>query len=283
MKDIKARSQRFLVAKYIEDVLRMEPRNIGVILCAAGRTEAKFLEPDAVSFIKDKKLYQRWIDFWLHQVGPESDGIRMKDGILVRPSQPEFCDALLETQRGNYMLYDTGIVPDVLKKTQVGEAVQTLFEKLVAAHSAKGDLLHPADRPQLAKACKSILAGAGLYDRKDFAKTQPVICKVGAGTREFKPHYALLRRGVPLAVWHRVDVSSMRDVDSAAFMFEKLHKNRIVKGVANCGAMINGAIKERAIEGAIETLEEVSVVIDVDDPVEAEKLASRIAFKAGGK
>ena len=132
----------------------------------------------------------------------------------------------------------------------------------------------------MASICKQIFDDAGLSTRKDFATKEPIICKVGGGKREFIPHYAILSKGKPLAIWHRVDVSSVRDVDSAAFMFEKLHKNRIVKGIEHCGAMIHGALKEHAIDGAIETLEEVSVVIDVDDPVEAKKLTSKIAFKA---
>lgn len=275
---MKANNQRFLVAKYVEDVSRMEPRNIGVILCAAGRTEGRFLDKSSVPFIKDKRLFQRWVDFWMDQIG--SDGIRMRDGILVRPSEPEFVQALLETQRGNYMLYDTGVIPDPLKKTEVPGAIDTLFAKLVQLQSAKRSHESSGERQGLARVCREIFEGAGISERKDFATKQPVICKVGGGNREFLPHYALLRRGKPLTVWHRVDVSSVRDVDSAAFMFEKLHKNRIVKGVEHCGAMIHGDLKEGAIEGAIETLEEVSTVINVDDPGEAQKLASRMAFKS---
>ena len=121
-------TQRFLVAKYIDDLTRMEPRNIGVILLAAGMAEARFLSPQQASFIKDKKLYQRWVDFWMDRVN--ADSIRMRNGVTVSPSDLEFCEALLESQRGNYILYDSGVVPDALKKAKLASVTEVLFSQL---------------------------------------------------------------------------------------------------------------------------------------------------------
>ena len=55
---------KYLVAKYVSDPRRMEPRNIGVVLWASGRVAARFLESDEAEFVGDKKTYARWIDYW---------------------------------------------------------------------------------------------------------------------------------------------------------------------------------------------------------------------------
>jgi hypothetical protein len=66
---------RYLVAKYISDLQRMEPRNIGIVVCASGVTCARFLgeKPGRPGHVDGRKVppfvtsvaaYKQWIEFW---------------------------------------------------------------------------------------------------------------------------------------------------------------------------------------------------------------------------
>ncbi len=269
-------NQRYLVAKYVEDVSRMEPKNIGVVLWAAKRVKARFLPPESVSFIKDKKMYQRWTTFWKEAASDQSR--RMKDGTEVTPAEPRYLDALLETQRGNFLLFDSGFIADKIKVGEVESAADFLFQKLVLRDKAT-DTQSPVDAPvRMDRMCKKIFADAGLAEREDFKTTKPVPCAMGKVVREFRPHYALFPNETPLAVWHRVDVSQVRDIDSTAFMFEQLIAKSVVSGRARCGALVHGNLGENQVSGAIETLSEYSTVINVDDPLTAVRRAEAVAF-----
>ena len=126
--------------------------------------------------------------------------------------------------------------------------------------------------------CRKIFADAGLSDRQDFKQTTPLPCKVGKAIREFIPHYSLRPHNNAVAVWQRVDVTQSRDVDSAAFMFEKLLESKTVSGKQRCGALIHGQVADAQVTGAVETLAEYSTVIDVDDESAAHASAEEVAF-----
>lgn len=121
---------RFLVAKYAPCLRRMEPRNIGVFLWCRGSVAMKFLEPKQAKFVRDKKTYARWVEYWKRQVA--SDSIEQGRGHMVSRSSPAFMDALLETQNGNYILADAGFLCDDVPKREIDDAVSFLFEELVA-------------------------------------------------------------------------------------------------------------------------------------------------------
>src|ERR1700722_19258050 len=96
--------QRYLIAKYVPDARRMEPRNIGVVLWASGKAVARFLRPQEADFIADKEIYERWTKYW-HGLFGGSSIARMR-GEPVPKDDPEFLDEFLKTQQGNYLLFD---------------------------------------------------------------------------------------------------------------------------------------------------------------------------------
>lgn len=277
------REQRYLIAKYADDLARMEPKNIGVILWAAKRLRAQFLPTDAIPFIKDKKMYARWTKFWSEAI--EQKCIRMKNGATVLADQPEFLDAILDTQRGNFLLFDSGFVAEKINVRDIDSAAAFLFNKLIVNprsldHRIAEEVsaVPHLTSAQMERICTKIFSEAGILERQDFKKTKPVPCKVGRAVRDFTPHYSLLPKVTPVAVWQRVDVTQAAEVDSASFMFEHMLKSKIVKSKKRCGAMIHGATIDRQVSGALATLNEYSVVIDIDDTSAARAQAEDVAF-----
>ena len=63
---------RFLVAKYIPDLRRMEPKNIGIIAWNDGRTAARFLGeddgPPRYLGVRDRNNYAQWLTSWRSQL-----------------------------------------------------------------------------------------------------------------------------------------------------------------------------------------------------------------------
>ena len=68
----KTQTAQYLVAKYVPDIRRMEPRNIGVFVWMPGAISARFLQPDAVvPFVNEPETYNRWVRFWNEKIAQD--------------------------------------------------------------------------------------------------------------------------------------------------------------------------------------------------------------------
>ena len=130
-------NNRYLVAKYVRDLKRQETRNIGIFLWADGRVVSRFLDNNDARFVADKDNYDRWKSFWTDEIS--ADAIKPLRGPAVPRSQPEFMDALLAKQDGNYRLFDGGRVRDSLSGEELDDAADFLFSELVDTPHAKED------------------------------------------------------------------------------------------------------------------------------------------------
>lgn len=104
---------KYLVAKYIPDMLRMEPRNIGVIVLPGnGTVEARFTAENPTragdvdnskvpSFVTSRSAYCQWIQFWRWEL--EKPDVRQ---FLMRDP------TLLSWNRGNFVLVEGGFLLD---------------------------------------------------------------------------------------------------------------------------------------------------------------------------
>jgi hypothetical protein len=67
---------QWLVARYVRDLRRMEPRNVGVVLIQHGRAYSKFLGENPDGTIDGRKarrvaaldVYKEWVDHWKREV-----------------------------------------------------------------------------------------------------------------------------------------------------------------------------------------------------------------------
>src|SRR5579872_826727 len=90
---------RYLIARYIKDLARMEPRNIGVILFPSdGHVLARFLGEKkgdldlrvVRSQVTHTQTYRQWIDYWRYT--------------MHKSSIKEVADKILASSRGNYQV-----------------------------------------------------------------------------------------------------------------------------------------------------------------------------------
>lgn len=124
--------QPYLVAKYVPDLRRMEPRNIGIVLWVRGQVGCRFLPTKtAAKFVNEPEIYERWVEYWTWAV--EKPHIRDYRARIDYPrTGPEFLDGLKTTAKENYLLCDGGEVTDRVAAKELTAAVGFLFAELVA-------------------------------------------------------------------------------------------------------------------------------------------------------
>jgi hypothetical protein len=108
---------KFLIAQYLSDPMRREPKNIGLIVVKDEQCAAKFLGESAegmdlrtIRWARDAQLYQHWVESWREQI---EDGA---SGLLER---------LSETNGGNYDVILGGHVSDAN-----GDTARIICERL---------------------------------------------------------------------------------------------------------------------------------------------------------
>lgn len=222
---------RYLLAKFAPDINRMEPRNIGVIVWYRGAVAMKMLDASAADFVQDKGTYARWRALWEKTVA--KDVLRSRLNGKVSRTAEGFLDAVRETQEGNYILVDAGLVTDKITKGDVPEVADFLFEELV---------LPPADATPVHKSNLNRLA-EGLFDRvgildrvqKRFAVDVPVY-----ETRHRMSFSYGIGNGHPETLYQKAIVGNEPSVNDAAFKLRNAIDSLVV-GRHRCAALINSA------------------------------------------
>jgi hypothetical protein len=278
------KSQRYLVAKYTPDPRRMEPRNIGVVLWAAGRAVARFLDEEDAYFVRDRPNYRRWVAYWQSLI--EEQRISLPRKPIVTMDRPEFLDAMLGTQEGNYLLFDGGFVMDAVRRNMLPAAVDHLFRELVIRNSPE-PMDHKEQAARLKAECDRALADVGLAARDDFKKSVRVPCKVKQVKMPFKFNYAIVaddaaRPGRVRAVFQRVYVGGQQSVTSAAFMYQQLIRAKLLRK-EQCAALISqeaGMTPSADAAASVQMLEEHATVINIADARAAREKLQEVADKA---
>ncbi len=126
-------TMRYLIVRYIPDLARQEPKNIGVLLASSRGVMAKFLgERDAKldlrsvrSLVSHTGTYKQWIDYWRHVISQEAD----PDTKL---------NQVLESSRGNFVVSEGDVVylpPDIASDPH--KTLNHLFFLLVSEFPAQ--------------------------------------------------------------------------------------------------------------------------------------------------
>ncbi|MCX7425016.1 MAG: hypothetical protein NTW96_05230 [Planctomycetia bacterium] len=254
---------RYLLAKYVPNLSRMEPRNIGVFLWHKGHLLARFLDAHDADFVNNKETYNRWVQYWTKLIAGEDLAIAGRKPVTKRN---EAClDVLLAAQEGEYLLVDAGFVPTKLSVSDMSKAVTFLFGELVSPRPPmdKGHASH-----NLRERCTRIWERTRIVELADFRKRYLVRCPVYGVHKDLHFHYGL-GNGKPRAVFHRVTISQDVSVNSAAFMFHALTESATLKK-DHCAALIQGSeISGQMAEEGRDLLGQVCRVIDVEQESEA--------------
>ena len=247
---------RIVLAKYVPDISRMEPRNIGVFLWSKGEINSQFLDPTP-DFVNDPATYARWVTFWQKTI--QGEAIRPTRGPPVECKLPECMDALMGTQQGNYILVDSGEVLQSVGKRDLRRATEFLFKELVAPQKREA-ATSPSEG--FKQRCDAIISP--LADRNDFRRGFPIECGVFGASRTFHFNYGF-GNGHPLAVMQRADLTKEASVNSAALMLHEvtaratLPRNRVAALVQR-----SAVHNSQAAQDAYEWLMGFCTVIDVD-------------------
>lgn len=263
---MKKAPQSYLVAKYVPDVRRMEPHNIGVVLWAAKRIGFRFLPEDDATFIDDKHTYRRWISYWTRLLSQDSISIRGNAPIPV--SDPQYLTAFQSTQKGSYLLYDAGRVEDNVSVREVSSAVDFLFDELVAVPHAEQNV----DQIRLGAESRRLLEDAGLVER--VKRNHQIKCNVLGVPQQLSFNYAVdAAEDSARALMQRVVVSNQQSLTSAAFKFEWLGRNDGKAG--KCASIVYVPTpNDPAVASSLKILRSVSTVLNLaqyDDAVESAK------------
>lgn len=249
---------RIVLAKYVPDLGRMEPRNIGVFLWSRGELRARFLEAADATFINEQKTYARWQEFWTSMIGSES--IRPRRGRPVPRKEPTCVDALISTQDGNYLLVDAGEMIEPVGKRDIAKAVDFLFKELVAPTRADA----AGQTAGFKTLCDALFSQAMLTEREDYQTKFPVLCGLFGQKRPLHFSYGFGTAKDPLAVFQRVNLSNEMSVNNAALILHEVSDQTIVPR-EKCAALVQeSAITSKAAESGHKWLSQVCTVIDVE-------------------
>src|SRR5215475_6711156 len=165
---------RYLVAKYISDLQRMEPRNVGIVLWASGKVFARFLgerpdDPGKVDgrtvpgFIASTAAYKQWIEFWRAQLGNETPSKFSESGL----------NSLKDASRGNFLLVDGGFILEEVSPTYLPKLTDDLFQRLVDTSSSED----PKD-PILEQIANNWIKKLGLTHNEHFHSRYEIVCPI---------------------------------------------------------------------------------------------------------
>ncbi len=257
----------YFVAKHIPELMRFEPRNVGVIVWSSVGIEARFAAESRNSrssidgrkipnFVTDDNAYRQWISYWREQI-QTANSLESVEGIS-------------EASRGNYVLTKAGEILEPIDQNNLADVVDNLFETLVAEPSARSDVDHSRE------GWKQLFDLVHLREHRYFRNDYAVSCKVRRIEEEFTFDHALvngeikcLMKYVPLPSSGRARIQQLRD--SVAWQLDnvlsvkRLSKEQVV-------LMLNVDV-EHASEDVKKTMElfsDLSVPLNLRRPAEAE-------------
>jgi len=266
---------RFLVAKYIPDMRRLEPRNIGVIVWTDGHLSAHFLgeggeiarAPRRLG-VQNQDTYRQWIRYWRSEMSRPTLSINGNDQRIARES-PEFIDALRQRSKENFVLVDGGFVTGHVNPGDIDEVVQDLFVGLVEEGDDSGDS-HAEDAILLKKAVSHIFHASGIDGVQGYQAKTPLTFSVESHVFAFTFDWTVYTDS-PQAVFQHAMLTRPMSVNSAAFMFSclaradfqpyRVRKERCLALVRTTAAIMDNEAAVRELE----KLKAYSTVVDVSD------------------
>jgi len=232
---------RYLVAKYLPDLRRMEPRNIGVIVWSGGEVAARFLaerseqsgEVDGRSvpgFITSLSAYKQWVHFWRNQL--EKTAIRpLEGGEAVPRSSSDFLTVLSSTSKGNFHLVESGMLLDAVDVGELPQVADYLFSSLVEESMTAEE---PRD-PSLEDLCQRLIEETQLATAPYFHRNYPLTCPVGGIAEETFEFSFAYGNGKPERLYQELPLprrrnrkALTRNVHHVAWMFEKVIDSKVI-------------------------------------------------------
>lgn len=285
---------RFAVAKYIPDLQRNEPRNIGVLVWTPEAVGARFIgeringtiEGRTVApLVPDVSVYKRWVSYWRTQLENE---------FIDSPYEPEpiphtserFLEALNVSGPSHFVL-SVGTLFNPVSPEEIGEHVDELFCSLVSP--IQGPQAAPRPRSlSVSMAVRRLIRDTGiLHDpnfQEDFPLEVPIKARRTAGSVNeiFKFDYAY-RNGSLKALYEelpwRDEESFNTKADSIAWMLDNVLEAELISP-EKCGVLIRltpEQLDTPAVGRSLRVLTSFANVYNLEEAREAEAIKGRFS------
>lgn len=272
----------YLLAKFIPDLKRMEPRNIGLVLWTPVGVAARFLferphgsgEVDGravPNWLGSLTAYKQWVAYWRASVA-QPQFQPPTGGQPVEISSPDFVKAIQAANKGQYVLVEGGVLLDGVPANEVEDACKYLFETLVGERQ-----VDPLRELTLDERWDEVLGRAHIKGNPLYRRDYPVT----SGEESFIFSDALAN-GVPKKLYERVPFANrpatfMKNAHHAAWQFEKVIQAGIIGNDDTAAIISMTEEQEHEHRGRIASLRSVTRVVnlrrDEDTLPEVQQLA----------
>ena len=282
---------QFLVAKYVPDLIRNEPRNIGIIVWSEAGVAARFQGVDKYgdftsrnipSFVQSPPAYKQWVKFWLSEI--QKDEVEfIGSSKIVTKASPDFVDALLTTGKGNYFLDKGGAVMENITPDKLPKLVDELFANLV------NDTPEPVEEKDsteyLEIQCEETIQKTKLVKNKFFKKQgMTVQCPIATKVTESIAFSYAIGNGAPVWLGQKVPLRkypSERDliIDAWLLRFRAVVDEKFVPKdrLAAFVCPTDAQMRDKAIRNGLDALASRARVVNLNNRQEAQAALDEIA------
>jgi len=262
---------RYVLAKYVPDLNRMEPRNFGVFVWYRGSVACRMLSEAQVEFVNDRSTYERWVQHLSKQF--RRDFLRMRGGAIVSRNDEAFIDAFRDTQAGNYLLVDGGFIAQRVRKREIEDVAEFLFGELVLPTVEN----RQKKRETALSSLQKLFDEAGLRDvvKKKFVVNLPL-----HGVEHPVRFTFGIGNGAPTALYQSTSIRSEASVHDAVFKLGTVIGKKLVRR-DRCAAVVDSADVHAQSESALERLRFLENVAPVIDLADRESAVAQLAETAG--
>lgn len=271
----------YLLAKFIPDLKRMEPRNVGVVLWTTSGVAARFsferqdhlgdVDGRTVpNWIAPLAAYKQWVAYWRACIS-QGRFLLLDANVVVEASSPAFLQAIQSANNGNFLLVEGGTLLDDIPADEVDGACRYLFDTLVDDQQPE----LPRDLT-LNERWDAVLDQAHLKGNPLLRRDYPV----ASGEETFIFSDALAN-GVPRRLYERVSYANrqatfMKNAHHAAWQFEKVIQAHIVAGEATAAVLSMNEEQEHEHRGPLASLRSVTQVINLQRPADVSTIVQAI-------
>jgi hypothetical protein len=210
---------RYWIAQHVADVMRNEPRNVGVIVSAHGQVMARFYGEDEDQQVDGRRIkrlpypnvYRQWVSYWRKGLGD--------------------VEALKSASKGHYRLAEGGEVTDTAPAS-ISEVSDYLYSVLVSEGGIAEALQdrEEAERPgiQLEVEVEQLLRDVVAVAGADMLIPHPVERHATVRGKNLSHRPAFSQRNGRIRVMETVDLTTVRKTPSrdhagaVAYMFRDI-------------------------------------------------------------
>jgi hypothetical protein len=259
----------YFIAKYVDDLTRNEPDNVGVVVCDGERIVARFDGENDADTIDLRKVrhritgshaYRAWVHYWREAIkNPRAVGVECNTPL-------DLMEQLVGDASRDFYLEQGGTILLDADERELEETARELYERLVREPDPPSPMsLQEKSRQALAA------AGAPMEDAHRFRKQFTVELDVDGVSIEHEVSYAVMN-----GEWHYLQEMpfdpgkprvSRKEASHCAFLFEHANWDR-----DDCLILYDGSDLSEHSAGLLKMLEGFAPVVDVDRTDDAAEL-----------